>query len=48
MGGSYRVYRGGNWGSVTAQRCRSGHEWGSSPSVRATSLGFRVLRSSVK
>ena len=38
---SYRVYRGGSWGSG-ARRCRSADRSGSTPSGRGLNLGFRV------
>ena len=44
--GSFRVYRGGSW-FLTAQFARSAsRNWGS-PDFRHSSMGFRVLRSSV-
>jgi formylglycine-generating enzyme required for sulfatase activity len=46
-GGSSRVYRGGSW-NFTPQYCRSANRFRFTPSNRILSLGFRVLRSSVK
>ena len=43
-GGSDRVYRGGSWGSLPGF-CRSAFRYGSVPSYRGNSLGFRVARS---
>ena len=45
--GSYRVRRGGSWFS-NASYCRSANRYGFSPDYRYYSLGFRVLRSSIK
>jgi formylglycine-generating enzyme required for sulfatase activity len=42
--GSYRVYRGGNWGSE-AWRCRSAYRFRYDPSPRIISLGFRLALS---
>jgi formylglycine-generating enzyme required for sulfatase activity len=42
--GSYRVLRGGGWGSAAA-RCRVAHRSSSSPGNRSNSGGFRVLLS---
>ena len=45
--GSGRVVRGGSWNGL-AWHCRSAYRSGLSPSLRLNSLGFRVLRSSIK
>ena len=42
-GGSYRVSRGGGWGSI-AGGCRSASRGGGSPSGRGNLLGFRLVR----
>ena len=44
--GSYRVNRGGSWGSWP-RRCRSAYRGRNSPEDRNFGLGFRVARSSV-
>ena len=41
--GSYRVYRGGDWGDY-AHRCRSAFRNGGRPSYRYDFLGFRLAR----
>jgi formylglycine-generating enzyme required for sulfatase activity len=41
--GSYRVYRGGGWGSDSVN-CRSAYRDGNSPVIRRDYLGFRVVR----
>ena len=43
-GGSFRVYRGGGWGS-DAGRCRSADRSGFTPGNAYDSLGFRLVRS---
>jgi formylglycine-generating enzyme required for sulfatase activity len=43
--GSFRVYRGGSWGSVAAD-CRSASRRWNAPSLRNGGLGFRVALSS--
>jgi formylglycine-generating enzyme required for sulfatase activity len=45
--GSFRVRRGGSWGSFS-DSCRSANRYGHSPDGRLDFLGFRVLRSSIK
>ena len=45
--GSFRVARGGSW-FYAAGDCRSANRRRDSPSYRNSSLGFRVVRSSVK
>ena len=45
--GSLRVGRGGSWYSL-ARSCRSADRGGNAPGYRSISLGFRVLRSSIK
>ena len=45
--GSYRVFRGGSW-YYYARGCRSAYRSRDTPDGRYDSLGFRVLRSSVK
>jgi formylglycine-generating enzyme required for sulfatase activity len=45
--GSFRVYRGGSWSS-NAGNCRSAFRNRSTPGIRLSNLGFRVLRSSIK
>ena len=45
--GLYRVYRGGGWNG-NAGHCRSASRRRLSPEFRYNSLGFRVLRSSIK
>ena len=45
--GSYRVYRGGAWGGKAAH-CRSASRFKLPPSIRDSSLGFRVSRSPVQ
>ena len=42
--GTSRVLRGGGWG-INAQDCRVALRSGSTPSVRSTALGFRVILS---
>ena len=44
--GSYRVSRGGSWGSY-AGYCRSAYRCGYAPSYRDSDLGFRLAFSSV-
>ena len=41
--GSYRVFRGGGWGS-SAGRCRAANRYWFVPSPRGSSLGFRLAR----
>jgi formylglycine-generating enzyme required for sulfatase activity len=41
--GSYRVIRGGGWGSG-AQDCRAADRYGYAPDVRNGDLGFRLIR----
>jgi len=41
--GSYRVNRGGGWGS-TARICRSAFRFFNSPGIRASGFGFRVAQ----
>jgi len=45
--GSFRVSRGGSW-NYGAKYCRSASRNGNAPEVRISTLGFRVLRSSIK
>ena len=45
--GSSRVYRGGGW-SYSARVCRSASRDRRTPGIRLSSLGFRVLRSSIQ
>jgi formylglycine-generating enzyme required for sulfatase activity len=45
--GSLRVYRGGSWLGI-ARYCRSANRLRNTPEYRDSSLGFRVLRSSIK
>jgi formylglycine-generating enzyme required for sulfatase activity len=45
--GSLRVFRGGGWDD-DARRCRSALRFRITPEFRSSSLGFRVLRSSIK
>jgi formylglycine-generating enzyme required for sulfatase activity len=45
--GSLRVIRGGSW-LIISDYCRSAYRYGHSPVFRYHSLGFRVLRSSIK
>ncbi|MDX2176089.1 MAG: SUMF1/EgtB/PvdO family nonheme iron enzyme [Candidatus Sumerlaeia bacterium] len=40
--GSFRIFRGGNWNN-NARDCRSARRNDFSPSIRSTSIGFRVL-----
>ena len=47
MKGSNRVNRGGSW-DYDSGRCRSAIRGGNTPGARGSSLGFRVLRSSIK
>ena len=42
--GSFRVFRGGYWGNNPGH-CRSANRRSSAPSIRNSSLGFRVARS---
>ena len=42
--GSFRVFRGGYWGNNPGN-CRSANRRSSAPSIRNSSLGFRVARS---
>jgi formylglycine-generating enzyme required for sulfatase activity len=42
--GSYRVLRGGSWGSGVAQICRSASRFRFTPSFRSYDYGFRVAR----
>ena len=44
---SSRVFRGGSWGNLAGD-CRSAFRYGATPVSRHSSLGFRVLRSSIK
>lgn len=44
--GSYRVVRGGSWGSA-AQLLRSAYRYDATPGVRYADLGFRLVRTSV-
>ena len=41
--GSYRVLRGGSWGSDTGD-CRSAYRGNDAPGFRDDDLGFRLLR----
>ena len=43
-GASYRVYRGGSWGSL-AKHCRAADRYGVTPGYRSSFLGFRPARS---
>jgi formylglycine-generating enzyme required for sulfatase activity len=45
--GSFRVDRGGSW-NISSDYCRSATRIGDAPDSRYDSLGFRVLRSSIK
>ncbi|MCP4512854.1 MAG: formylglycine-generating enzyme family protein [Fuerstiella sp.] len=45
--GSYRVFRGGSW-DRSSDYCRSAYRDWDLPSLRASDLGFRVVRSSKK
>ena len=45
--GSDRVFRGGSWMNFSGH-CRSAYRGGGTPGHRSSSLGFRVLRSSIK
>jgi len=45
--GSLRVFRGGSW-ILNARYCRSAYRDWLGPGARGSSLGFRVLRSSIK
>jgi sulfatase modifying factor 1 len=45
--GSFRVRRGGSWGSFS-DSCRSAYRGRGTPVFRHHDLGFRVLRSSIK
>jgi formylglycine-generating enzyme required for sulfatase activity/serine/threonine protein kinase len=45
--GSLRVFRGGCWSSISVN-CLSANRFGDSPDFRLHSLGFRVLRGSIK
>ncbi len=47
MSGSYRVSRGGSW-NINVRYCRSAYRIRLTPEIRIFSLGFRVLRSSIK
>ncbi|MBC7778243.1 MAG: SUMF1/EgtB/PvdO family nonheme iron enzyme [Phycisphaerae bacterium] len=42
--GSYRIFRGGSWGSI-AQSCRITFRNSNSPNYRSSHVGFRVARS---
>ncbi|HPH11732.1 MAG TPA: formylglycine-generating enzyme family protein [Thermotogota bacterium] len=42
-GGSYRVYRGGSWGS-SGQYCRAAYPGYNTPASSFSNLGFRVVR----
>jgi formylglycine-generating enzyme required for sulfatase activity len=46
--GSGRVYRGGGWRFISSFHCRSANRRRFTPGNRSSSLGFRVLRSSIK
>ncbi len=43
-GGSYRVYRGGSWGSVGPEYFRGARRLGGGPGRRDGYLGFRLVR----